>query len=116
MAAVAAPAHRLRGGASGEQGHLLRLGTAFQILLACLLILNPRTWQQPAGPPVIILYLIALSWFWLVAGSNEQWYPQLARAILLVVPLMVFAASLRDSGAISYRRARHSCPNGCRTA
>jgi hypothetical protein len=96
--------------ATGGQARLLWLGAAFQILLCCLLLLNQRSWQQPAGPPVIILYLIALSWLWLVAGSSEEWYPQLARAVLLVVPLLVFAVqTLRDSGALAYRRARILC-------
>jgi hypothetical protein len=92
---------------SGSQGILLWLGTAFQILLGCLLVLNPRTYLQPAGPPVIILYLIAMSWAWLTGGFADQWYTHLARSILLVVPLIVFALQiLRDSGAMAHRHAR----------
>ncbi len=86
---------------------LLWLGTAVEVLLGCLLILNPRTWRQPVGPPVIILYLIALIWLWLVVGQAAGWYFQVARAILLLVPLAIFAQqSLRDSGALAYRQAR----------
>lgn len=92
---------------TGSVHQLYWLGTAFQILLCCLLVLNPQTWRQPAGPPVITLYLIALSWLWLVAPVSDEWYTSFARAIMLMVPLVVFALQmLRDSGALAFRRAR----------
>src|SRR5436189_6385750 len=74
---------------TGMPHHLYWLGAAFQILLGCLLVLNPQTWRQPAGPPVITLYLIALTWLWLAAPAGDEWYTNLARALMLLVPLMV---------------------------
>src|SRR5438045_4210412 len=92
---------------TGAPHQLYWFGTAFQILLCCLFILNPRSWRQPAGPPVITLYLIALTWLWLVAPISDEWYTSFARALMLLVPLMVFASQmLRDSGALAFRRAR----------
>jgi hypothetical protein len=50
--------------------------------------------------------LIALAWLWW--GSNtEDWYTNMAKAVLLVVPLLVFGyQTLIDSGAPAIRRAR----------
>src|SRR5207253_1086204 len=54
----------------------------------------------------IVLYVIALSWLWLGAANFDDWYPYLARAILVVVPVAVFALqTLTDSGAPALRRA-----------
>ncbi len=65
-----------------------------------------RSWYQSIGPSVITLYLIALCWLWWGAAEGD-WYTNLAKAILLVVPLLVFAGqNLNESGAPAIRRAR----------
>jgi hypothetical protein len=85
---------------------MLWLATAFQGLVCLLSFLSKRSWQQPVGPSVITLYLIALAWLWWGDGMND-WYTSFAKAILLVVPLMVFGwQTLADSGAPAIRRAR----------
>lgn len=90
-----------------EPRYLLWLGTAVQVLICSLLFVSGRAWRQPVGPPMITVYLIALSWLWLGGASLVEWYNRLAQAILLLVPLVVFALqTLTDSGALTYRRAR----------
>src|SRR5262249_35464089 len=91
----------------GPSQRMLWLGGAFQILVCCLSFLSRQTWRPPAGPSVIALYLIALGWLWLGARTQDDWFPHLAQAVLLVVPLSVFALhTLASSGAHAIRRAR----------
>jgi HEAT repeat protein len=91
------PEHRLQ----------LGLGTAFQILVCLLSFLSRRGREQPLGPSVITLYLIALGWLWWGAGNQNDWYLYMARSILLVVPIILFALqTLTESGAPALRRAR----------
>src|SRR5262249_38102634 len=87
---------------------LLWLGLAFQAL-ACLLALVSRPGQgEPAGPAVIMLYVIALGWLLVGTPGWNDWFLHVAQATLLVVPLGFFAVQcLRDSGAPALRRARH---------
>ncbi len=92
---------------TGEAHKMLWLGTAFQITVCCLSFLSWQQWRQPIGPSVIALYLIALGWLWLGAAHLDDWYPHMAQAVLLVVPLFVFALqTLTNSGAPALRRAR----------
>jgi HEAT repeat protein len=92
---------------SGTAHQMLWLGTAFQIGVCCLAFLSRQQWRQPIGPSVIALYLIALGWLWLGAAHLDDWYPHLAQAILLVVPLWFFSVqTLTSSGAPALRRAR----------
>jgi len=84
---------------------VLWLGTAFQLLVCVLSFLSNRSWQQPLGPSVITLYLIGLAWLW-SGGKVEDWYSHFARAVLLIVPLVVFGLhTLTESGAPRMRRA-----------
>jgi HEAT repeat protein len=93
---------RLQGGAT----LVLLLGSA-TLALGCLLILCTRPGQQPAGPAVIMLYVIGLSWLVLGTAGIYDWFLHLAQAVLLVVPLVFFARQcLLDSGASAMRRAR----------
>jgi HEAT repeat protein len=85
----------------------LVLGATFQVLVCFLSFLSRRGREQPLGPSVITLYLIGLGWLWWGAGNQNDWYLYLARAILLVVPIILFALqTLTDSGAPALRRAR----------
>src|SRR5262245_29156756 len=103
------PAGSLLGGrrrAPGAGNTALWTATAFQVLVCFLSFLSRPSWQQPIGPSVITLYLIALAWVWL-AGGQDDWYKHLVKAVLLVVPLLVFAVqTLTESGAPALRRAR----------
>jgi HEAT repeat protein len=91
----------------GEPRPVLWLGTAFQLLVCSLSFLSRRGRRQPLGPSVITLYLIALGWLWWGAGDLTDWFGYLSRAILLVVPMVVFAfQTLTESGAPVLRRAR----------
>jgi hypothetical protein len=86
---------------------ILWLGAVVEIFVCTVLCLRQRGWRNAMGPPVITLYLIALGWLWVGAADFGGWYPHLAQAILLVVPLAVFALQvLLGSGAPALRRAR----------
>lgn len=91
----------------GQSRVMLLMGGAFQIVVCCFSFLSRRSWQQPAGPSVIALYLIGLGWLWVGAKGGSDWFPHLAQAVLLVVPLSVFAMNtLMNSGAHALRCAR----------
>ena len=91
---------------SDKPNVMLWMGTGFQVSVCILSLLSRRNWSQPIGPSVVVLYVIGLSWLWLGTRSFDDWYPYLARAILLVIPVVVFALqTLVDSGAPALRRA-----------
>src|SRR5262245_38539661 len=93
--------------ASGASRFVLLAGGAFPLLVCCFSFLGRKVWAQPAGPSVIALYLVGLGWLWMGAQTRDDWFPHLAQAILLVVPLSVFALqTLTSSGAHAIRRAR----------
>jgi HEAT repeat protein len=83
------------------------LAVLFQLLVCGLALMSRQMWRQSMGPSVITLYVIALGWLWLGSAGSEDWYPHLAQAFLLVVPLVVFAKQMLDEwGATALRRAR----------
>jgi hypothetical protein len=85
----------------------LWLGTAFQLLVCLLTFLTRQSDRQALGPSVITLYVIALGWLWLGTPHADGWFLSLAKAVLLVVPLLFFSLQvLADSGATALRRAR----------
>ncbi|MGF1579635.1 MAG: HEAT repeat domain-containing protein [Gemmataceae bacterium] len=85
---------------------MLWMGTAFQALVCLLSFMNPRSFKQAMAPSVITLYLIALCWLWW-GLPTQDWFATMAKAILLIVPLIVFAfQTLHDSGAPAIRRSR----------
>jgi hypothetical protein len=91
---------------SGQAAFMLLLGTAFQLLVCLLSFLNRRTWQQPVGPSVITLSLIAFCWLWW-GQAGQDWYANLAKGFLLFGPLLLFGwQTLHESGAPALRRAR----------
>jgi hypothetical protein len=66
-----------------------------------------RSSEEPVGPAVLILYVVALSWLLLASDGVPTWFLHLAQSLLLVVPLGLFGAQcLQESGASSLRRAR----------
>jgi hypothetical protein len=91
----------------GKPQLMMWLGTIFQLLVCVLSFLSRQTWRQPVGPSVVALYLIALGWMWLAGAGDNDWYLHLAQALLLVIPLAVFALqTLTNSGAPALRRAQ----------
>jgi hypothetical protein len=85
---------------------LLWIAAGFQASICGLTFISRRSWQQPLGPSVITLYLVALAWLW-STNSAMDWYAHLTKALLLVVPLIAFGYhTLVDSGAPAIRRAR----------
>jgi len=91
---------------TGSSQAVLVVGAAFQLLVCVLTFVTGRSWRQPLAPSVITLYLISLGWLWLGASHLDDWYPHFAQAVLLIVPLAVFAfQALSNSGAPVRRRA-----------
>lgn len=92
----------------GSKNVMLWGGCAFQGIV-CALTFATRNRRQAMGPAVITLYLIALGWLWF-SDTQTDWYTQLSKAILLLVPLAVFGLqTLSESGAPAMRRARRLC-------
>src|SRR2546425_1248154 len=92
---------------TGRAQTMLGLGAGFQLVVCMLTFLSRRSWVKPLAPSVITCYVIALGWLWLGALDLADWYLHLSQAVLLVVPLLVFAMqTLASSGALSLRRAR----------
>lgn len=90
---------------SPEPNPMLWFGTAFQLAVFVLSFFSSQSWRQPLGPSIITLYLIALAWMWF-GDTIDDPFNHLAKAILLIVPLSVFAYnSLYESGAPMMRRA-----------
>jgi hypothetical protein len=84
----------------------LKLWVGACFLGACFLLLAWRGREQPIGQAALLLYLVGLAWLWSSRGVANEWFFQLAQALLLVIPLTLFALqTLRDSGAIASRRA-----------
>ncbi|MCS7045924.1 MAG: HEAT repeat domain-containing protein [Gemmataceae bacterium] len=84
---------------------MLWTGTVFQAAVCFLSFMSRGGWQQPLGPSVITLYLIALTWLWF-AKPVDDWYTSLSKGLLLVTPLVVFGfQTLNETGAPRLRRA-----------
>jgi hypothetical protein len=93
--------------ATGRTQGVLTVGLAVHLAVCFFTVLRTRSWRQPIAPSVITLYLIALSWLWLSGSPLDDWYQHFAEAILLLIPLAVFAfQALTNSGAPARRRAR----------
>jgi hypothetical protein len=93
--------------APAESRMILWLGTGFQVLACALALFTGATGREPAGPAIIMLYVIALTWMLLGSTGREDAVNYFAQSVLLVVPLAFFAVQcLRDSGATALRRAR----------
>jgi len=85
----------------------LWLGMAFQLLVCLLTFVTRYNTRQSMGPAVVTLYVIALGWLWLGTPQGDDWFVALAKAVLLVVPLLCFSFQvLCESGATTMRRAR----------
>jgi HEAT repeat protein len=97
------PALLLYGGtlvSSGQMRQLLWLGTLMEVLFGFLLLFMPNIWRPARGAPIIALYLTGLVWVWICTAQRQEWYPHFAQAILLIVPLGLFAVQqLADTGA-----------------
>lgn len=91
---------------SGANATMLWMGTAFQVGVCLLYLFGQKTRPESMSLAVLALYLIALAWFWF-GVADEDWFAHLAKALLLVVSLLVFAQqTLAETGAPAIRRAR----------
>jgi hypothetical protein len=100
----------------GRLNFLLWLGAVFQIGFAYLSLRSQRDWSHPAGSPlltlIVALYLVALGWLWLGMAQHEpgvpspDWFLHLAQAVLVVVPVIVFAVqTVAASSGVAIRQA-----------
>lgn len=84
---------------------MLWLGTAFQFCVCFLAFVSRGNWDQPIGPSIVTLYLIGVVWLWF-GDTNGDAVSLLAQALLLGVPLAVFAMqTLADTGGPQLRKA-----------
>jgi len=91
---------------TGATSMMLGMGTAFEAVICFLYFIRIHFRRQPFGPALIAVYLTALAWIWWGA-QQDDWFTNLAKATLLIVPLLAFAyQTLVDSGAPALRRAR----------
>jgi hypothetical protein len=111
------PAAVLAIGAAVHQGpnpSLNWLGVVLFALLALVLLPQARLALPSTGVAVIVEYVLAQVWLWYTGppmggrpDNPDHWFPHLALAVLLIVPLLLFAAvTLERSGAPALRRAR----------
>src|SRR5262245_58241396 len=91
---------------SGPHATMLWMGAAFQVGVCFLYVIAQNHRPESTALAVLALYLVALAWFWFGVAEND-WFAHLAKALLLVISLLVFAQqTLADSGAPAIRRAR----------
>jgi hypothetical protein len=91
-----------------ETALLLWLGTLFQGIACLMALWTGQGGREPLGPALIMLYVIGLGWLLFGATGQNDWFLYVAQAVLLVVPVGLFAIQcLRDSGATTMRRARY---------
>src|SRR5438874_12397808 len=92
---------------TGSANIMLWIGVGFQMVVCALTFVSRHNRRDSIAPSIIVLYVIALGWLWVGTRASDDWYPHLAQAILLVMPLLVFALQiLTDSGAPAIRRAQ----------
>ena len=85
---------------------VLAAGLAVTLLFGLSLLRQPDVWRS-ACLSVIALYLAGLLWVWFCTTDYEDWFPHFAQAVLMVVPLVLFAVQvLTASGTSAARRAR----------
>lgn len=86
---------------------IMWVGTAFQFMGVLLALVTRRASGEAPVLLHILLYLSALGWLVVGGAGLDDSVSHLAKAVLLVVPLVLFAQQcLRDSGATVMRRAR----------
>jgi hypothetical protein len=86
---------------------ILWLGALFQVLACALALYSRMRDEEPIGSVAIMLYVIALGWLTLGSPGLDDWFLHVALAVLLMVPLLLFANQcLKESGAPVLRRAR----------
>src|SRR5579859_5223364 len=57
-----------------KANNALWISAACQIAACIACLLNHRNYRQPVNSVVMILYLAALSCFWISAASTEDWF------------------------------------------
>jgi hypothetical protein len=91
----------------GTEGLVLGLGALFQALGCSLALWTRGMGREPVGPALIMLYVVALGWLLMGTSRGSDWFLHFTQATLLVVPAFTFGLQcLRDSGALTLRRAR----------
>lgn len=90
---------------AGADALVLGIGAVVQAGVGAILAVGRRLGGRAPGTAMATLYLMALAWLWF-GDHAEDWYNHLAKAVLVVVPLLAFACqTLNDSGAAALRRA-----------
>src|SRR5262245_4782372 len=84
------------------------LGAGLLLCTALILLPQPRLASPSTGLAVIALYVLAQVWLWYCATKyHRHWYPHFALGMLLLAPILLFAAvTLVRSGVRDVREAR----------
>jgi hypothetical protein len=92
----------------GINPNMLWAGAAAVAVLGAVLLPQASLIHPSTGLAVIAEYVLAQVWLWYGGVTyHGHWYPHLALGVLLLVPLVLFAAITLDrSGAPAMRRAR----------
>ncbi len=93
-------------------------GAGLAGLFGLALLPQPRLARPGVGLAVIALYIFSQAWLWFGRGAfHQHWYPHLVVGVLLIVPILLFAAIvLVRTGAYDLRRARKAAARLLRRA
>src|SRR5688572_25444549 len=66
---------------------ILWIGVGFQTALCLFLTITRQAWSRSLAPSIIVVFLTALTWVWF-GDTREDWFNHLAKAVLIVIPLV----------------------------
>jgi len=87
----------------------LAIGAVVQLVYAIVFVRQHPVWRPPVAPSVVVMYLVALGWCWLVGRTLTDTLLFLVQGLLIIMAVGLFAVhDLIRSGAEPLRRAKNS--------
>lgn len=109
MLVVLAPTLLLGAAAAWIESMPLAIGAIVQLVYAMVFIRQHPVWRPPVAPSVVVLYIVALGWCWLVARKTTDASLLYVQGLLMLGAVGLFAIhDLIATGAEPMRRAK-SC-------
>jgi hypothetical protein len=88
------------------QAFPLAVGAGVQVLFVLVFLRAHPVWRPPAGPSVVVLYLMALAWAWVPTRGASDWAVDLVQGALIITAVGLIAViDLNRTGAEPLRRA-----------